>query len=76
VPRDFAAVRRRLLADFPAIVDVMATTAPATVLVIHREWPDADAWLAVSAAAAAARRRRSRHVWHRRPRPERISTAA
>jgi len=73
---DFAVVRRRLLADFPAVVDVMATTAPATVLVVHRGREESDAWLAASANAATGRRRSSRHVWHPRPRPDRMPTAA
>ena len=76
VRRDFAAVRGRLLADFPAVVDVIATTAPATVLVVHRGREDADAWLAASADAATGRRRRASRVWHRPPLPDGTPNAA
>lgn len=30
---DFSAARRRLIADFPRVLEVLATTIPATVLV-------------------------------------------
>ena len=40
----FSAARRRLLADFPGVHEVVATTAPATVLVLYSGSEDADAW--------------------------------
>jgi hypothetical protein len=52
VKSDFTAVRGRLLAEFPAVVDVIATTAPATVLVVYRGRDEVDAWLVAIADAA------------------------
>jgi hypothetical protein len=40
----FSAARRRLLADFPEVHEVVATTAPATVLVLYSGSEDVDAW--------------------------------
>jgi hypothetical protein len=41
---DFTAVRQRLLSDFPNVHEVVATTAPATLLVVYSGPDDADAW--------------------------------
>ena len=76
VTRDFTAVRRRLLADFPAVIDVVATTAPATVLVLYRGPDDADAWLAAVADAATRRRAGAHPTWRRRPLPGGTPNAA
>jgi hypothetical protein len=46
VKSEFSNVRDRLLADFPAVLDVLATTAPATVLVLYEGRDEVDAWLA------------------------------
>jgi hypothetical protein len=73
---DFTAVRGRLLADFPAVIDVVATTAPATILVLYRGRDDADAWLAASADAATRRRASHRPTWQRRPLPDGTPNAA
>lgn len=43
--RDFTAARRRLLAEFPDIQEVIATTAPGTLLVLCAGPADVDAWL-------------------------------
>ncbi len=54
VARDLRAIRRRLLGGFPAVADVLATTMPATVLIVYRGEDEIDAWLgAVSGAVAA-----------------------
>jgi hypothetical protein len=45
VKRDFTAARRRLLAEFPDIDEVIATTAPGTLLVLSCGSEDVDAWL-------------------------------
>lgn len=45
VKRDFTAARERLLADFPNVHDVVATTAPATLVVLYSGPADVDAWL-------------------------------
>jgi hypothetical protein len=45
VRRDFTTARRRLLAGFPDIQEVIATTAPGTLLVLSSGSEDVDAWL-------------------------------
>jgi hypothetical protein len=45
VRSDWATVHDRLLDDFPRITDVLATTMPATLLIVYEGRPDADAWL-------------------------------
>jgi hypothetical protein len=45
VERDFTAARRRLLGEFPDIQEVIATTAPGTLLVLCAGSEDVDAWL-------------------------------
>jgi hypothetical protein len=56
VRSDWAAVHDRLLDDFPAISDVLATTIPATVLVVHEGPPEIDAWLDGIGEAILSRR--------------------
>jgi hypothetical protein len=53
---DFTAARRRLIADFPRVLEVLATTIPATVLVVYRGEDEVDAWLDALSEAVAARR--------------------
>jgi hypothetical protein len=55
--RDLAAVRERLLAEFPNVEEVLATTNPGTLLVLTSGSPDeAEAWLnAVSDTLATTR---------------------
>jgi hypothetical protein len=45
VKRDFTAARRHLMAEFPDIQEVIATTAPGTLLVLCAGREDVDAWL-------------------------------
>lgn len=45
VKRDFTAARRRLLAEFPDIQEIIATTAPGTLLVLSSGSVDVDACL-------------------------------
>ncbi len=45
VKRDFTAARQRLLAQFPDIQEVIATTAPETLLVLCAGREDVDGWL-------------------------------
>src|SRR6476646_4728195 len=42
--QDFKAARERLMNDFPMIEDVIATTAPETVLIVASDPIDVDAW--------------------------------
>jgi hypothetical protein len=54
---DLPLVRRRLLADFPRVLEVLATTTPATMLIVYLGEDEIVAWLASLAAATASRRR-------------------
>lgn len=45
VKRDFTAARRRLLASFPEIQEVIATTAPGTLVVLSCGPEDVNGWL-------------------------------
>jgi hypothetical protein len=45
VERDFTTARQRLLAEFPNIDEVIATTAPGTLLVLASGRTDVDAWV-------------------------------
>jgi hypothetical protein len=45
VKRDFDAARERMLADFPRVHELVATTAPATLLVLYSGPDEVDAWL-------------------------------
>jgi hypothetical protein len=45
IESDFAGARERLLAEFPNVHEVIATTAPATLLVIYSGRAEADAWV-------------------------------
>lgn len=58
---DFQAVHHRLLADFPSVVDVLATTTPATVLVVYTGEPEVDCWIDALSDSVATRRTRLRH---------------
>jgi hypothetical protein len=46
VRADLPAIRRRLRADFPQILDVLATTTPATLLIVYSDSDEIDVWLA------------------------------
>jgi hypothetical protein len=45
IESDFPAARERLLAEFPNVHEVIATTAPATLLVLYSGCAEADAWV-------------------------------
>ncbi|HWC86421.1 MAG TPA: hypothetical protein VG388_07775 [Solirubrobacteraceae bacterium] len=53
---DFPAIRHRLLADFPDVLDVLAMTKPATMLVVYREEDELDAWIDALSDSVATRR--------------------
>jgi hypothetical protein len=53
---DFPAVRHRLLADFPQVVEVLAMTTPATLLIAYHGEEEADAWLAAISDSVATPR--------------------
>ena len=58
---DFPAVHHRLLADFPDVVDVLATTTPATVLIVYTGEHEVDCWIDALSDSVATRRTRLRH---------------
>jgi hypothetical protein len=58
---DFPAVRHRLLADFPRVVDVLAMTTPATVLVVYTGEQEVDCWIDALSDSVATRRIRLPH---------------
>jgi hypothetical protein len=45
IESDFAAARERLLAEFSNVHEVIATTAPATLLVLYSGQAEAEAWV-------------------------------
>jgi hypothetical protein len=53
---DYPAIRHRLLADFPDVVDVLASTTPATVQVLFCGEDEVDAWLDALSESVATRR--------------------
>ena len=53
---DLPAVRHRLLADFPHVIDVLAMTTPATVLVVYLGEDEVDAWIDALSDSVATRR--------------------
>jgi hypothetical protein len=55
VKRDFTTARQRLLAEFPNIEEVIATTAPGTLLVLASGRADVDAWVDALIDAVATR---------------------
>jgi hypothetical protein len=58
IERDFEAARDRLLGGFPDVQEVIATTAPATLLVLYAGRDDVDAWLDVLLDSVQASQRR------------------
>jgi hypothetical protein len=68
VKRDFTAARRRLLAAFPAIQEVIATTAPGTLLVLSCGPEDVDGWLDTLEVLTIREVHRSRGLLRRRGR--------
>ena len=59
VERDFEDARERLLTGFPDIREVIATTAPATLLVLYAGAPEVDSWLDVLLDSVQASRARA-----------------
>jgi hypothetical protein len=57
---DFPAAHHRRLADFPYVVDVFATTTPATVLVVYTGEQEVDSWIDALSDSVAIRRTRLR----------------
>jgi hypothetical protein len=53
---DVTAARRRLIADFPRVLEVLTTTIPATVLVAYLGEDEVDAWLDALSDSVATRR--------------------
>jgi hypothetical protein len=53
---DIPAIRHRLLADFPDVDEVLATTRPATVLVAYRGEDELDDWLDALSESVAPHR--------------------
>ena len=53
---DYPAVRHRLLADFPDVLEVLATTTPGTVQVVFRGEEEIEAWLDALSDSVATRR--------------------
>jgi len=53
---DFPAVRHRLLADFPYVIEVLAMTTPATVLIAYLGEDEIDAWINALTESVATRR--------------------
>jgi hypothetical protein len=53
---DFPAVRHRLLADFPYVVEVVAMTTPSTVLVVYLGEDEVDDWIEALSDSVATRR--------------------
>ncbi len=56
VAADWAVIRERLTKEFAQIDDVLATTLPSTLLIVHRGRPDDGAWLDALSEAVVARR--------------------
>jgi hypothetical protein len=60
IKQDFKAARRRLMDEFPTIEEVIATTAPGTVLILASDPVEVDGWCealhTVSTAEARAGR--------------------
>jgi hypothetical protein len=44
IESDFTAARERILSDFPNVHEVVATTAPATLLLVYTGADEADSW--------------------------------
>jgi hypothetical protein len=53
---DFPAARRRLIAEFPQVSEVLAATTPATVLGAYLGEDEVDAWLDALSDSVATRR--------------------
>jgi hypothetical protein len=63
VTTDWTSVHDRLLDDFPDVIDVLATTMPATLLIAYEGDANVDAWLGGISDGIRSRRA---HVGHPR----------
>jgi hypothetical protein len=73
IKQDFKAARSRLMGDYPTIDDVIATTAPGTVLILASDPVDIDGWCEVMHSVSTAEARAERfHL----PRPGQDDCAA
>jgi hypothetical protein len=61
IESDFTAARERILSDFPNVHEVVATTAPGTLLLVYTGADEADAWYSALLDSIA-----TRHVSTRR----------
>ena len=60
VRSDWRVLHDRLLDEFPAVSDVLATTIGATILIVYAGRTDADAWLETIAETVLGLRQRAR----------------
>jgi hypothetical protein len=67
VRSDWRGVHDRLLNEFPAVTDVLATTMPETLLIVHDDEPD-SAWIDIAAATVLVSRRQRARTSSRRTR--------
>jgi hypothetical protein len=58
--QDFKAARQRLMNDFPTIDEVIATTAPGTVLILASDPIDVNAWRETLRSISTAQARTGR----------------
>ena len=58
ISRDFTAARRRLMDAFPNIEEVVATTAPGTLLVLFSGPEDLDGWVSALLGPDAQQKQR------------------
>jgi hypothetical protein len=70
VTTDWASVHDRLLDDFPDVIDVLATTMRATLLIAYAGEANIDAWLEGIDDGIRSRRARAGH-----PRPTQARTS-
>jgi hypothetical protein len=59
VKSDWLPVHDLLLDEFPKVTDVLATTTPATLLIVYHGRADIDAWLGGVTEAVLGRRMRT-----------------
>lgn len=73
--QDFKAARGRLMSDFPTIEEVVATTAPGTLLILASEPVDVRAWEESIRSVSNAEARAGRFRLIPRGRPHRDHAA-
>jgi hypothetical protein len=70
IRQDFKAARRCLMDEFPTIEEVIATTAPGTVLILASDPVDVEGWRAALRSVSTAEARASRFRLPPRPRAQ------